>query len=137
MNSTEFGRKLITCLQRSKKIIGSQKASKEKKERNCPPDIALRGALDSFSDLSFHPERNLLAGGTLEGHIFLYEYSNEKNEVRKKFAIHKGAVRSLEFDGGSSMYSGGKDKAVKVTDVETSAVRHRIPKAHKSPLYKV
>ena len=124
-------------MQRSKRIIGSQKASKEKKERNCPPDIALRGALDSFSDLSFHPERNLLAGGTLEGHIFLYEYSNEKNEVRKKFAIHKGAVRSLEFDGGSSMYSGGKDRAVKVTDVETSAVRHRIPKAHKSPLYKV
>ena len=49
----------------------------------------------------------------------------------------KGGVRSLEFDGGSSMYSGGKDRAVKVTDVETSAVRHRIPKAHKSPLYKV
>ena len=35
------------------------------------------------------------------------------------------------------MYSGGKDKAVKVTDVETSAVKHRVPKAHKSPLYKV
>ena len=78
-----------------------------------------------------------MAGGTLEGHIFLYEYSNEKNDVRKKFAIHKGAVRTLEFDHGESMYSGGKDKAVKVTDVETSAVRHRIPKAHKSPLYKV
>jgi len=118
-------------------LIAALKASKEKKDRNCPPDIALRDAIDSFSDLSFHPEKNLVAGGTLEGHIFLYEYSNEKNEVRKKFAIHKGAVRSLEFDGEGNIYSGGKDKAVKVTDVETSAVRHRIPKAHKSPLYKV
>ena len=80
-----------------------------------------------------------MAGGTLEGHIFLYEYSNEKNETRKKYDIHnQKAVRSLEFGSdGASMYSGGKDKAVKVTDVETSAVRHKIPKAHKSPLYKV
>jgi WD40 repeat protein len=48
----------------------------------------------------------------------MFEFSTESNKLRKKLAIHKGAVRSVEFDGsGKFLVSGSKDKSFKVTDV--------------------
>ncbi len=101
-------------------LVAALKAAKEKKERKSPPDIALKGE-DSFTDLSLHPQNNLVAGATIEGDILLYEYANEKNEAKKKYAIHKKTVRSIDFgaDGGD-LYSASKDRAIKITDVVSS-----------------
>jgi WD40 repeat protein len=52
------------------------------------------------------------------GEMSMFEFSTESNKLRKKLAIHKGAVRSVEFDGsGKFLVSGSKDKSFKVTDV--------------------
>lgn len=48
----------------------------------------------------------------------LFEYSNELNKLRKKLKLHKGAVRSVEFDrSGKFLVSGSKDKSFKITDI--------------------
>jgi WD40 repeat protein len=53
----------------------------------------------------------------------MFEFSTESNKLRKKLAIHKGAVRSIEFDGsGKFLVSGSKDKSFKVTDVVSVGV---------------
>ena len=48
----------------------------------------------------------------------MFEYSNEANKLQKKLKLHKGAVRSVEFDRtGKFLVSGSKDKSFKITDI--------------------
>jgi WD40 repeat protein len=89
----------------------------------------------------------------------LFEYSNEGNKLQKKLLIHKGAIRSIGFDAdGRNLFSGGKDKTIKITNVvkclndhnghfmllrlnvyfqETSQIVSKFVKAHQSSIYKV
>ena len=68
----------------------------------------------------------------------MYEFTNEKNTKKKKYEIHKKPIRSIEFDAsGKYLFSGATDKAVKMTDVETSQVKWKQLKAHDCALYKV
>lgn len=61
---------------------------------------------------------NLIIYCTFSGEISLFEYTNEANQLQKKLLIHKGAIRSIGFDAdGKNLYSGGKDKTIKITDV--------------------
>jgi WD40 repeat protein len=48
----------------------------------------------------------------------MFSLSNESNKLLKKFKVHKGAVRTVEFDKtGKYLISGSKDKSFKITDI--------------------
>merc|ERR1712130_336396 len=67
-------------------LIKALKAAREKKVRNCPPDIKTQ---DNISDISFHPEEELVALGTISGDLSVFSYSNEENVLKKKLKISK------------------------------------------------
>ena len=95
-------------------LIKALKASREKAERKSPCDLTYDCHI---TDLSFHPKNNLIAHSTIDGRLLIHEYSNEVNELKNKSRIHKGSVRSIEFNNsGSSIVTGGEDKTFQVID---------------------
>ena len=96
-------------------VIKAIKAAREKGERKVPHDLKSE---DHITDISFHPKNNLIAYCTIEGQLYLHEYSNEANVLKKKSRIHKGSVRSLEFDTcGKYLLSGGEDRSFQIIDM--------------------
>ncbi len=116
-------------------VIKALKKAKEKAERNCPPDLT---SPDQITDLSFHPNESLIAHAAINGHVFINSFSNEENAQKLKLKLHKGNIRTLEFDStGRYLYSGGKDKSFKILDVEAESVKFTAAGSHDSPLYKI
>ena len=96
-------------------VIKAIKAAREKGERKVPHDLKSK---DHITDISFHPKTNLIAYCTIEGQLNLHEYNNETNVLKKKSRIHKGSVRSLEFDtSGKYIVSGGEDRSFQIIDM--------------------
>jgi WD40 repeat protein len=97
-------------------LIQALRKSKEKRDRQAPPEIVFKD--NEVVDISFHPNKNVIAASTMDGAVTLFEYTNEANKEVGKLDIHKKAVRSLEFDeSGERLFSASKDKSLKVTDV--------------------
>jgi len=116
-------------------LIKALKAAREKKARNAPPDIKLS---ELVTDISFHPEADVVAVANIDGDISLFKYSNEKNTLEKKLKLHKKTVRAIEFDSeGKHLFSVAKDKSLKVLDVEAQEIKYKMLKCHDSPLYSV
>jgi len=116
-------------------LIKALKAAREKKTRNCPPDIKTQ---ENISDLSFHPEEEMIAIGTIGGDLSIFSYSNEENVLKKKLKISKKNLRAVEFDEtGGSLLTVSKDKTFRVLDTETWAVKCKYLKCHDSALYSV
>ena len=102
-------------------LIKALKAARQKKERNCPPDIKTS---DLITDLSFHPESDLIAVGNITGDLSIFKYSNEENKLEKKLKLSKKTLRGLEFDEtGKSLLTISKDKTFRILDVETWNIR--------------
>ena len=96
-------------------VIKAIKAAREKGERKVPHDLKSK---DHITDITFHPKTNLIAYCTIEGQLNLHEYNNETNVLKKKSRIHKGSVRSLEFDtSGKYIVSGGEDRSFQIIDM--------------------
>ena len=116
-------------------LIKALKKAQEKAERKSPMDIKTK---NEVMDISFHPGQNLIAHGTIKGHISLTEYSLEENTQKYTLKNHQGSVRSLEFDlSGLNLVSGGEDKSWQIIDTETFKVKHKVANAHDASLYKV
>lgn len=117
-------------------LIRALKAAKQPKDRTSPPDIRI--SKRDLTDISFHPDQNLIAAALIDGEIDIFEYSNQANLLRKKLKIHKRNVRSIEFSkDGRTLLSSCTNSSLKMTDVETSKVVFKALKSHPSPLYKV
>ena len=102
-------------------LIKALKAARQKKERNCPPDIK---TTELVTDISFHPESDLIALGNLSGDLSVFSFSNEENKLLKKLKLSKKTLRGLEFDEtGSSLLTISKDKTFRILDTETWAVK--------------
>ena len=102
-------------------LIKALKAARQKKERNCPPDIKTS---ELVTDISFHPESDLIALGNLSGDLSLFKFSNEENKLQKKLKLSKKTLRGLEFDAtGSSLLTISKDKSLRILDTETWAIK--------------
>lgn len=116
-------------------FINMLKAAREKKVREAPPDIKLK---QTVTDLSFHPEEDILAVSNIQGEISLFRYSNEENKIEKKLKLHKGGIRCLDYSlDGRKILTGGKDKFVKVYDVCGGKVETDFVMSHPSALYSV
>jgi WD repeat-containing protein 55 len=104
-----------------------------KKPRSKPPNITTE---DFPTDLSFHPERNILAVGTVVGDILVYKYSNDENTLLSTHEVHSKAIRDIEFSiDGKDLYSAGRDKSIMITDMETGKLKRLWEPAHDDPIY--
>ena len=102
-------------------LIKALKAARQKKERNCPPDIKTS---ELVTDISFHPDSDLIALGNLSGDLSLFKFSNEENKLQKKLKLSKKTLRGLEFDEtGLSLLTISKDKSFRILDTETWAIK--------------
>ena len=94
-------------------LIKSLKAPRQKKERNCLPDIKTS---ELITDISFHPASDLIALDNLS----VFKFSNEKDKFQKKLKLSKKTLRGLEFDEtGLSLLTISKDKSFRILDTET------------------
>lgn len=113
-------------------VIKAIRSAAEKK-RDHPPIIHCE---DFITDISFHPERDLLAVATIVGDIVLYKYTNEENTIVRTFEVHTKACRDIEFSGdGKSLFSVSKDKNIMISDVESGKLVRFFDEAHEGPIY--
>lgn len=100
-----------------------------------PPDIVTE---DFIVDLSFHPNEDILAVGTITGDVIIYKYSNEENTLLNNIEVHAKAVRDIEFNwDGSTLFSVSKDKSIMMSDITTGKLKRFYDYAHESPIYKM
>ena len=52
-------------------LIKALKAAREKKVRNCPPDIK---TTEMVTDISFHPDADLVALGSMTGELSVFRW---------------------------------------------------------------
>lgn len=106
-----------------------------KKPRFKPPNIT---TADYPTDLSFHPDKDILAVGTITGDVLIYKYTNEENTLLNTHEVHTKAIRDIEFSiDGCDLFSGSRDKSIMVTDVETGKLKRFWEKAHDEPIYTI
>jgi len=114
-------------------LIKALREARAKKTRNSPPDIK---TLEMITDLSFHPEADVIAIGNISGELSVFGYSNEENTIQKKLKLSKKTLRGLEFDeSGASLLTISKDKSLRILDTTTWNVKNKYVKCHDSPLY--
>lgn len=100
-----------------------------------PPDIVTE---DFIVDLSFHPNEDILAVGTITGDVIIYKYGNEENQLMNNIEVHSKAIRDIEFNwDGSTLFSVSKDKSIMMTDITTGKLKRFYDNAHESPIYKM
>lgn len=106
-----------------------------RKPRLKPPNITTE---EFPTDISFHPEKEILAVGTVTGDILIYKYTNEENTLLYTHEVHTKAIRDIEFSvDGRDLFSCSRDKSIMVTDFETGKLKRFWDKAHDEPIYTI
>ncbi|OBZ84758.1 Poly(A)+ RNA export protein [Choanephora cucurbitarum] len=79
---------------------------------------------DSISDLAFSPQADILAVSSWDNAVRLYEVQPTGNTMPKASYNHEGPVLCVDWaKDGSSVVSGGTDKAVRLYDLATGQTR--------------
>ncbi|XP_052057318.1 WD repeat-containing protein 55 [Apodemus sylvaticus] len=102
--------------------------------RDTPEDIVLEAPA---SGLAFHPTRDLLAAGDVDGDVFVFAYSCQEGETKELWSSghHLKSCRAVVFsEDGQKLVTVSKDKAIHVLDVEQGQLERRISKAHSAPI---
>ncbi|KAM8765862.1 WD repeat-containing protein 55 [Rhynchonycteris naso] len=102
--------------------------------RETPEDIVLEAPA---SGLAFHPARDLLAVGDVDGDVFVFSYSCQEGETKELWSSghHLKSCRDVAFsEDGQKLVTVSKDKAIHFLDVEQGRLERRISKAHGSPI---
>lgn len=104
-----------------------------KKPRSKPANIDTE---DYPTDVSFHPNQNILAISTVTGDVLIYRYENEENKLLYTHEIHRKAVRDVEFSSdGRALFSASRDKSIILSDFETGKFKRFYDNAHAEPIY--
>lgn len=70
------------------------------------------------TDLSFHPDKNVLAVSNMEGHLLFYDVDDNSTKIND-ISVHADNIRSLDFfPDGSRVASVSSDGTFYFTDVE-------------------
>ncbi|XP_031551133.1 WD repeat-containing protein 55-like [Actinia tenebrosa] len=87
-------------------------------------------------DVAFHPQRDVIAVGEIEGTVTIHSYStSEQNKKLMELNHHKKACRAVAFSSdGTYLFTASKDKSLQAVDLNTGAVAHTRRKAHDSPI---
>lgn len=88
-------------------------------------------------DIDCHPEKDVIAAGTIEGQVILHSYScTGENSELMTFSEHKKSCRALQFSPkGEELHTASKDKSIHTLDLNTGSVKRKIKNAHESPIY--
>ncbi|XP_061104530.1 WD repeat-containing protein 55 isoform X2 [Conger conger] len=107
---------------------------KEPRVRETPEDIRFEAIVNT---LAFHPTRDILAAGDIDGDIYVYSYSCTEGETQELWSSghHLKSCRELAFSqDGQKLFSVSKDKSIHIMDVEAGKLVSRITKAHSVPI---
>lgn len=110
------------------------KAIKKENQRRSdhPPVIQCE---DFITDISFHPNEDMIAVALITGDVALYKYANEGNTVLDNLELHTKACRDVEFTSdGVTLFSVAKDRTIMLSDVETRKLRRFYEDAHTCPI---
>nr|XP_020012737.1 WD repeat-containing protein 55 [Castor canadensis] len=102
--------------------------------RDTPEDIVLEAPA---SGLAFHPIRDLLAAGDVDGDVFVFSYSCQEGETKEVWSSghHLKSCRAVVFsEDGLKLVTVSKDKAIHFLNVEQGQLERRISKAHGAPI---
>ncbi|XP_045203971.2 LOW QUALITY PROTEIN: WD repeat-containing protein 55-like [Mercenaria mercenaria] len=99
-----------------------------------PKDISFS---DIVVDICFHPEKDVIASGTIEGDAYLHSYSTtSENSELMKLSHHKKSCRVVRFSpSGEELHTASKDKSFNSIDLNTGTVKRKVKSAHESPIY--
>ncbi|KPP69765.1 WD repeat-containing protein 55-like [Scleropages formosus] len=112
----------------------AEEEPKEPRVRETPEDIRFEAIVNT---VSFHPTRDILATGDIDGDIYVYSYSCTEGENKELWSSghHLKSCREVAFSqDGQKLFSVSKDKSVHIMDAEVGKLVSRIPKAHSVPL---
>ncbi|XP_018417399.1 PREDICTED: WD repeat-containing protein 55 [Nanorana parkeri] len=105
----------------------------EPRVRDTPGDITFEAAVNT---IAFHPTRDILAAGDLDGDVFVYSYScvEDGNKELWSSGHHLKSCRDSAFStDGQQLFTISKDKSIHIMNVEEGKLVKRITKAHDSP----
>nr|XP_046236102.1 WD repeat-containing protein 55 [Scatophagus argus] len=106
----------------------------EPKVRDTPEDIRLEAIANT---VAFHPSRDILVCGDVDGDVYAYSYSCTEGENRELWSSghHMKSCRQVRFSSdGLKLYSVSRDKAVHLLDAERGQLVTRIRGAHGAPI---
>ncbi|KAM9312824.1 WD repeat-containing protein 55 [Gastrophryne carolinensis] len=106
----------------------------EPRVRDTPGDISFEAAINT---VCFHPTREILAAGDIDGDVFVYSYSclEDGNKELWSSGHHLKSCRDSAFSSdGQQLFTISKDKSIHILNVEEGKLVKRITKAHDSSL---
>jgi len=100
-----------------------------------PDDIE---CTEQVFDVDFHPIRNFLAAGLIDGEVDIFQYGlQDSNKLMAKLNHHTSSCRGVAFSpSGDALYTISSDMSLVAVDAVGSVVLN-IPNAHDSPLNKM
>lgn len=102
--------------------------------RDTPEDIKLEAIANT---VAFHPQRDMVVCGDVDGDVYAYMYSCTEGENRELWSSghHMKSCRQVRFStDGLKLYSVSRDKAVHLLDAERGQLVTRIRGAHDVPI---
>ncbi|XP_072256786.1 WD repeat-containing protein 55 [Pyxicephalus adspersus] len=106
----------------------------EPRVRDTPGDITFEAAVNT---ISFHPTRDIIAAGDVDGDVFIYSYSCVEDENKELWSSghHLKSCRDSGFStDGQQLFTVSKDKSIHILNVEEGKLVKRITNAHDSAL---
>ncbi|CAJ0936742.1 unnamed protein product [Ranitomeya imitator] len=106
----------------------------EPRVRDTPGDIFFEAAVNT---IAFHPSRDILAAGDIDGDVFVYSYScvEDGNKELWSSGHHLKSCRDASFSSdGQQLFTVSKDKSIHILNVEEGKLVKRINRAHDSAL---
>ncbi|KAI8893816.1 WD40-repeat-containing domain protein [Globomyces pollinis-pini] len=89
-------------------------------------------------DVTFHPSKNLLAAGLIDGNLECYDLNDTSTKLLFSSKHHTDSCRSVDFNStGDAIYTGSKDRSLQLIHLESQKVILRKQKAHSQPINKV
>jgi WD repeat-containing protein 55 len=103
--------------------------------QTAPDDIECS---EQVFDVDFHPTRNFLAAGLIDGEVDIFQYGlQDSNKLMAKLNHHTSSCRGVSFSpSGDALYSISSDMSLVAVDSVGTAVLN-IPNAHLSPINKM
>lgn len=94
-------------------------------------EFTLSGFKEDITKVAFHPNKEIIAGASLDGSIKLWDIPTRKvlADWDIKNGGHEGRVNSIDFSrDGKYLVSAGKDATIKIWDVQTLKLIASLPK---------
>lgn len=84
-----------------------------------------------MQDVDFHPTRQLLAAGLIDGRLLVHSFSSDAAQRVHRIKAHSSSCRAARFSlAGDLLLSASTDQSMLAVDVETGKPTARKKEAH-------